>query len=108
MKIMLKTLAIGLATLLAVGCGSSPEPSAGAVPANMQGIQFPDWVIKGSGAFPGDEGKQVFYGVGSVSGISSSWRSERHNADKDALPLRNDSNWDGGEAFRQALPRPNA
>ena len=29
MKIMLKTLAIGLATLLAVGCGSSPEPSAG-------------------------------------------------------------------------------
>ena len=26
---MLKTLAIGLATLLAVGCGSSPEPSAG-------------------------------------------------------------------------------
>ena len=71
MKIMLKTLAIGLATLLAVGCGSSPEPSAGAVPANMQGIQFPDWVIKGSGAFPGDEGKQVFYGVGSVSGISN-------------------------------------
>ena len=68
---MLKTLAIRLATLLAVGCGSSPEPSAGAVPANMQGIQFPDWVIKGSGAFPGDEGKQVFYGVGSVSGISN-------------------------------------
>ena len=54
MKIMLKTLAIGLATLLAVGCGSSPEPWAGAVHANIQGIQFPDWVIKGIGAFPGD------------------------------------------------------
>ena len=69
MKIMLKTLAIGLATLLAVGCGSSPEPSAGAVHGEYaERIQFPDWVIKRSGAFPGDEGKQVFYGVGSVSG----------------------------------------
>jgi hypothetical protein len=69
MKVMLKTLAIGLAMVLSVACGSSPEANGGNIPANMQGIQFPDWVIKGSGAFPGDEGKQVFYGVGSVSGI---------------------------------------
>ena len=70
MKVMLQMLTIGLAALLTVGCGSSPEP-AGSVPANMQGIQFPDWVLKGSGAFPGDDGKQVFYGVGSVSGIKN-------------------------------------
>ena len=68
MKVLLKTLAIGLAVSMTIACGGQQQPPP-SVPANLQGVQFPDWVIKGSGAFPGDDGKQVFYGVGSVSGI---------------------------------------
>jgi hypothetical protein len=36
----------------------------------MQGIDYPEWVMKGSGAFGGEKGR-VFYGVGSVSGIKN-------------------------------------
>ena len=46
-------------------CGG---PQAGNVPAHLQGVQYPDWVLKGSGAFGGDAGN-VFYGVSSVSGV---------------------------------------
>ena len=42
----------------------------GEAPANFKGIQYPDWVLKGSGAFGGEQGK-VFYGVGSVTGIKN-------------------------------------
>lgn len=49
-------------------CGGS-QPAANA-PANLQGVEYPEWVMKGSGAFGGEEGR-VFYGVGSVSGIKN-------------------------------------
>lgn len=42
----------------------------GDAPANFKGIDYPEWVMKGSGAFGGDD-KRVFYGVGSVSGIKN-------------------------------------
>lgn len=62
-----KFLVVGsMAVLALVGCSSS----SGNAPANMQGINYPDWVTKGSGAFGGEQGR-VFYGVGSVSGIKN-------------------------------------
>ena len=42
--------------------GSMPDAN------QLKGVEVPDWVQKGSGAFGGEEGK-VFYGVASVSGI---------------------------------------
>jgi hypothetical protein len=48
-------------------CGGKQEGSA---PANFQGVDYPEWVMKGSGAFGGEEGR-VFYGVGSVTGIKN-------------------------------------
>jgi len=60
-------LAVAVAScLMAVGCGGGRK--VGDAPKNLQGIEFPDWVNKGTGAF--DKGdSQVFYGVGSVTGI---------------------------------------
>jgi len=70
MKIVLKSLVIGLVIAGLTACGGGPERSAGDAPANFQGITYPDWVMKGSGAFGGDSGR-VFYGVGSVTGIKN-------------------------------------
>ena len=56
---------IVLAFLMAA-CGSSKQ--AGDAPKSFEGINYPDWVLKGGGAFGGDSGR-VFYGVGSVSGV---------------------------------------
>jgi hypothetical protein len=39
-------------------------------PEQLKGIDYPEWVLKGSGAFGGESGR-VFYGVGSVSGIKN-------------------------------------
>ncbi|HBL18358.1 MAG: hypothetical protein A2X36_10905 [Elusimicrobia bacterium GWA2_69_24] len=50
-------LALGL-FVLAMGCGGTQEKKA-ALAANAK----PEWVMKGSGAFPGDMGT-VIYGVG--------------------------------------------
>ena len=36
----------------------------------LQSLGAPDWVVKGSGTFTGNEGK-VFYGIGSASNIQS-------------------------------------
>ncbi|HEY5595035.1 MAG TPA: LPP20 family lipoprotein [Nitrospiria bacterium] len=54
-------LGIILAALLPIsmmGC-AGPQPA---------GVQPPEWVTKGSGAFE-DSGKNVFYGVGGVAGV---------------------------------------
>ena len=60
-----KFLIASLALAGAAACGGHSE---GEAPKNMQGIDYPEWVTKGSGAFGGEAGR-VFYGVGSVSGI---------------------------------------
>jgi hypothetical protein len=63
--ILVSSLALGF---LLVACGGSKSEPA---PAPSQaGIDFPDWVNKGSGAFSGD-GKKAFYGVGMASGIKN-------------------------------------
>ena len=68
MNNLFKGLVVGLLALGLSACGSSK--TAGDAPANFQGIEYPDWVLKGSGAYGGDAGR-VFYGVGSVTGIKN-------------------------------------
>jgi hypothetical protein len=64
MKIAAKLfLLVGFAFAL-YGC-----PSKVSEPKNLVGIDYPDWVLKGSGAFGGDS--KVFHGVGSVNGIKN-------------------------------------
>lgn len=68
MKAGLKYVVIvSMGAALAACGGGKPDGSA---PPNMQGIDYPEWVMKGSGAFGGEAGR-VFYGVGSVSGIKN-------------------------------------
>lgn len=67
MKIVRVAMIAWMATGL-VACGGSE--TEGNAPQHLQGVQFPEWVTKGSGAFGGEEGR-VFYGVGSVSGIKN-------------------------------------
>jgi hypothetical protein len=57
---------IALSGLVACGGGKTE----GDAPANFKGIEYPEWVMKGSGAFGGEAGR-VFYGVGSVTGIKN-------------------------------------
>jgi len=65
MKAFTKYLLMSVAVLGLVACGGkSGEPQ------QLQGVEYPDWVMKGSGAFGGEAGR-VFYGVGSVSGIKN-------------------------------------
>ncbi|MFC1610249.1 LPP20 family lipoprotein [Myxococcota bacterium] len=45
---------------------STPENA----PNHFEGLEYPDWVLKGSGNFGGEAGR-VFYGVGSASGIKN-------------------------------------
>lgn len=47
-----------------VGCGGDEKKGSGAI----QDIGAPEWVLKGSGAFGGEQGK-VFYGVGSAANM---------------------------------------
>ena len=54
---------VSVGTVLACGTPKSE-------PENLKGIDYPEWVLKGSGAFGGESGR-VFYGVGSVSGIKN-------------------------------------
>lgn len=66
MKTWFSAVAVVIASsALFISCGSKQE--TGNAPANLQGIDFPEWVTKGSGAFGGD--KKAFFGVGSASGI---------------------------------------
>ena len=63
----LKLFLMSITVLGLVACGSSQPTSE---PQNLKGIDYPEWVLKGSGAFGGEAGR-VFYGVGSVSGIKN-------------------------------------
>ncbi len=68
MKVVLRFVVAAFVSVLALAaCGGRKEGDA---PKNFEGIQYPDWVNKGSGAFGGESGK-VFYGVGSVTGIKN-------------------------------------
>lgn len=60
-------ISLAAAGLSLAACGSS-EPKG--EPKGLQGVDYPEWVMKGSGAFGGEAGR-VFYGVGSVSGIKN-------------------------------------
>ena len=71
MKAIFRVFLTGFAVVSLVACSSSePKKMEGEAPANFKGIQYPEWVLKGSGAFGGEQGK-VFYGVGSVTGIKN-------------------------------------
>ncbi len=59
------TVVASVLALALVACGEKKSE-----PENLKGIDYPDWVLKGSGAFGGEAGR-VFYGVGSVSGIKN-------------------------------------
>jgi hypothetical protein len=64
MKAGLKYVAVAaMAALVGCGGGKKEEPK-------KDTVQYPEWVMKGSGAFGGEQGR-VFYGVGSVSGIKN-------------------------------------
>lgn len=64
----LQLVGVSLAGLALVACGGS-DKAAGEAPANFKGVDYPEWVMKGSGAFGGEQ--NVFRGVGSVSGIKN-------------------------------------
>ena len=58
-KFVLASLAIvGL-----VACGGGKKKTDGDAPANLKGIDYPEWVNKGSGAFGGEQGR-VFTALG--------------------------------------------
>ncbi|MBX2811855.1 MAG: LPP20 family lipoprotein [Myxococcales bacterium] len=56
-------------SLVACGGGGSQQSgvATGAVTPNGPVVEYPEWVMKGSGAFGGE--KRIFYGVGAASGI---------------------------------------
>jgi len=58
-------IAVAMVSAL-VGCGDKKQEDT----HQLEGIKYPEWVMKGSGAFGGEQGR-VFYGVGSVSGIKN-------------------------------------
>jgi hypothetical protein len=64
---MKRTVSIILVVVMGLfflyGCGGGKE-------VKSEGVQPPEWVIKGSGAFGGERGK-VFYGVSSAYGIKN-------------------------------------
>ena len=47
MKLASQFVVVGMAALFITACGGSQE---GAAPANFKGIDYPEWVMKGSGA----------------------------------------------------------
>lgn len=61
-------VAMAAAGLGLAACGGSSEPKS--EPQHLKNVDYPEWVMKGSGAFGGEKGR-VFYGVGSVSGIKN-------------------------------------
>lgn len=64
----MKFAKIAVLSMIALGLAACGGGNTGNAPKHLQGVQYPDWVTKGSGAFGGEEGR-VFYGVSSVSGI---------------------------------------
>jgi hypothetical protein len=65
MKAWSRFLVLVSVTGLLAACGQPKNE-----PEQLKGIDYPEWVLKGSGAFGGESGR-VFYGVGSVSGIKN-------------------------------------
>ncbi len=63
MKAGLKVVMVGILAMALGACGKEKKEVD-------SGVQYPEWVNKGSGAFGGEQGR-VFYGVGSVSGIKN-------------------------------------
>lgn len=61
-------LSFALALPLAA-CGGGEKTTKGAITPGGPVVEYPEWVMKGSGAFGGE--KKVFYGVGSASGITN-------------------------------------
>lgn len=70
MKAKILVVLGSIAMMGLVACGGGKKETNDSAPSNLQGIDFPEWVTKGSGAFGGEEGR-VFYGVGEVSGIKN-------------------------------------
>ncbi len=70
MKLKIAVVLGSVAMFGLVACGGGGKKSNDSAPSNLQGVDYPEWVTKGSGAFGGEEGR-VFYGVGSVSGIKN-------------------------------------
>ena len=67
MKAVFKSMMIASLAIFAAACGGKKEGDA---PSAMQGMDYPEWVVKGSGAFGGEAGR-VFYGVGMVSNMKN-------------------------------------
>ena len=64
----MKRLALSLMLALPLAaCGGGDKMAKGSITPRGPVVEYPEWVVKGSGAFGGDE--KVFYGVGSASGI---------------------------------------
>ena len=63
----MKRLAMFLALAMPVGACGGGGTQEGSVTPGGPVVEYPEWVMKGSGAFGGE--KKVFYGVGSASGI---------------------------------------
>jgi hypothetical protein len=78
----LKSMALLACGVLAACAGEKAQAPAPVV-APPPSVNYPDWVGKGSGAFGGEQGK-VFYGVGSVSGMSANMGLARNTADNRA------------------------
>lgn len=68
---MKRIVVFSLLGMSLAACGGSSknvsETAVGAVTPGGPVVEYPEWVMKGSGAFGGDT--RVFYGVGSASGI---------------------------------------
>lgn len=62
-------MSFSLLVPFAVACGGSSNDGtvSGSVTPKGPVVEYPEWVMKGSGAFGGE--KRVFYGVGAASGI---------------------------------------
>ena len=67
-KLVVTWVACGVLSLTLGACGGR---KVGDAPKALQGIDYPDWVTKGSGAFNNKDAGRVFYGVGQVSGIKN-------------------------------------
>lgn len=57
---------MAFAALPLAACGG-PKTNEGVTSPNTPAVEYPEWVMKGSGAFGGE--KKVFYAVGAKSGI---------------------------------------
>lgn len=69
MKAKFFVVAMGaLALFGATACGG--DEKKGGEPPSLKGVDYPEWVTKGSGAFGGEAGR-VFYGVGQAAGIKN-------------------------------------